>query len=82
MMADGNWTYGGAYLIMPNIKSVYFIPKTNITMSVKYNLVKKKCTHLKHIVRCSLMDATHQGNHHNQYRKFLPFQKAPLCPSL
>ena len=42
MVADGNWTYCGAYPIMhKNIKSVYCIPKTNRTMSVKYNLAKK-----------------------------------------
>lgn len=42
MVADGNWTYCGAYPIMhTNMKSVYCIPKTNRTMPVKYNLVKK-----------------------------------------
>ena len=83
MMADGNRTYCGAYPIMyKDIKSVYCIPTTNVIMSVKYNLVKKKCTHIKHTVQYSLIDATHQGNQHNQDRKFLPFQKAPLCPSL
>lgn len=43
MMADGNRTYCGAYPIMyKDIKSVYCIPTTNVIMSVKYNLVKKK----------------------------------------